>query len=459
MELSPQEQAEVIASIEAQRAYYKSGTTRGYAFRKTQLKKFKEGIKLHEHEIAAALKSDLNKSEQETYLTEVSIVLQEIDLHLQYLESWMAEKDIETPLQLLPSRSIQITEPLGCCLIVAPWNYPFQLLMNPLVGAISAGCCAVLKASDTAPAIAAVMKKIVESCFQKEHVCLFSGAKAMNELLFKQRFDLIFFTGSTNLGKVVMRAAAEHLTPVILELGGKSPCIVDAEANLKIAARRIAWGKCVNAGQTCIAPDYLLVHESKKDAFVQLLIQEIETMYGKNVSSSFYPSIVSDDAFARLAELRKQGRLLYGGAEDRSTRYMQPCILDEVTLDSPLMQEEIFGPLLPIITFKSTQEAIDFVNLREKPLALYYFGDEKKGKQVLSKTSSGGACINDVLLHIANHHMPFGGVGYSGTGRYHGKDSFLAFSHQRSVVLSSKWIDLPFKYAPFRFYKLIKKII
>lgn len=459
MELATQAQAEVISCIEKQRAYFKSGATRPYAFRKAQLKKFKQGIKQHEHEIAAALKSDLNKSEQEAYLTEVSIVLQEIDLHLQYLESWMAEKEIGTPLQLLPSRSIQITEPLGCSLIVAPWNYPFQLLMNPLVGAISAGCCAVLKASDTAPAIAAVMKKIVEHCFQKEHVCLFSGAKAMNELLFKQRFDNIFFTGSTNLGKVVMRAAAEHLTPVILELGGKSPCIVDTEANLKIAARRIAWGKCVNAGQTCIAPDYVLVHESKKDAFVQLLIQEIETMYGKNVDSELYPRIISDEAFKRLIELRKQGRLLYGGTDDAGKRYIQPCLMDDVRLDSPLMQEEIFGPLLPIITFKTMQEAIDFVNAREKPLALYYFGDEKKGKQILSKTSSGGACINDVLLHIANHHMPFGGVGHSGTGRYHGKDSYLAFSHQRSVIMSPKKFDLPFRYVPFKFFKWIKRIM
>lgn len=459
IELTEAQKAEVLRWIDEQRAFYKSGQTRSYNFRKEQLKKFKSSIKKHEQAIAAALKSDLNKSAEEAFLTETSIVLQEIDLHLQYLETWMAPKEVDTPLLLFPLRSMQITEPLGCSLIVAPWNYPFQLLMNPLVGALSAGCCAFLKASPNTPKIAEVMTSIVKECFDPRHVCIVSGGKSMNELLFKQRFDLMFFTGSTNLGKVVMRAAAEHLTPVVLELGGKSPAIVDAGANIKIAARRIAWGKCINAGQTCIAPDYVLVQENLKEEFVKSVIEEMEAMYGKNISSEFYPRIVTDEAFDRLSALKKQGRLLYGGAENKATRYMQPCLLEDVNLDAPLMQEEIFGPLLPIQTFKTTEEAITFVNAREKPLAFYYFGTESKGKTVLEKTSSGGACINDVLMHIANHNMSFGGVGHSGTGRYHGKDSYLAFSHQRSVVMSPKKFDLPFRYVPFKFFKWIKRIM
>ena len=457
-ELTEAQKTEVVQWIEKQRVFYKSGQTRSYGFRKEQLKKFKISIKKHEHAIAAALKSDLNKSAEETFLTETSIVLQEIDLHLQYLETWMAPREVDTPLLLFPARSMQITEPLGCSLIVAPWNYPFQLLMNPLVGAISAGCCAFLKASSNAPKIAEVMASVVRECFDPAHVCLVSGGRSMNELLFKQRFDLIFFTGSTNLGKVVMRAAAEHLTPVILELGGKSPAIVDAGANIKIAARRIAWGKCINAGQTCIAPDYVLVQENLKAEFVKCVIEEMEAMYGKAITSEFYPRIVTDEAFDRLSALKKQGRLLYGGAENKATRYMQPCLLEDVDLDAPLMQDEIFGPLLPLQTFKTTEEAIAFVNAREKPLALYYFGTEKSGETVLEKTSSGGACINDVLMHIANHHMSFGGVGHSGTGRYHGKDSYLAFSHQRSVVMSPRKFDLPFRYAPFKFFRWIKRL-
>ena len=444
VELTEAQKTEVLQWIEGQRAFYKLGQTRSYNFRKEQLKKFKSSIKKHEHAIAAALKSDLNKSAEEAFLTETNIVLQEIDLHLQYLEIWMAPKEVDTPLLLFPSRSMQITEPLGCSLIVAPWNYPFQLLMNPLVGAISAGCCAFLKASPNTPKIAEVMANIVKECFDPAHVCLVSGGKSMNELLFKQRFDLIFFTGSTNLGKVVMRAAAEHLTPVVLELGGKSPAIVDEGADIKIAARRIAWGKCINAGQTCIAPDYVLVKENLKADFVKHVVEEMEAMYGKNVSSEYYPRIVTDEAFDRLSALKKHGKIVYGGAEDKTRRYMQPTLLEGVDLDAPLMQEEIFGPLLPIQTFKTTEEAIAFVNAREKPLALYYFGTESKGKIVLEKTSSGGACINDVLMHIANHHMSFGGVGQSGTGRYHGKDSYLAFSHRRSVVMSPKKFDLPF---------------
>lgn len=446
--------------LQKQRAFFSSHETKAYSFRREQLKKLKAIIKQNTDNIAEALKKDLNKSYEEAYLTETSIVLQEIDYHLKNLKLWMEDEEVQTPLHILPSQSFIRMEPLGTALIIAPWNYPFQLLINPLVGAISAGCTAVLKPSPYTPHIEKVMHDLITQVFDEKYVAIVHGGKEENELLLKERFDLIFFTGSPVLGKVVMRAAAEHLTPVILELGGKSPCIVDEKASVAIAAKRIAWSKTINAGQTCIAPDYVLVHESVKDDLLKNIQAYWEKTYGQDASkSAFYPKIVNEKAFDRLSNLLTSGKLTYGGKTNREERFISPTILENVTDNDPVMQEEIFGPILPIMTYKHINEAIQYVNTHEKPLALYFYGSNKTAKEVLLKTSSGGACINDGLMHIANHHLPFGGVGNSGMGNYHGKRSFTAFSHQRGIVKTPTWLDIPFKYPPFKFFSIIKRIL
>lgn len=452
--------ATIEAIVEAQRKYFGSGVTRPLDFRRENLRKFRAAILRYEEEITDALWLDLHKSPEEAYLTEISIVMQEIDNHLKHLGCWAKSKRMRTPLQILPSSSKILYEPLGTSLIIAPWNYPFQMLFNPLVGAISAGCCALLKPSPYTPNIARLMERLVIETFDPGHVAIAQGGRAVNQLLLEQRYDLIFFTGSPSLGKVVMQAAAKYLTPVVLELGGKSPCIVDADANIKVAARRIAWGKCINAGQTCIAPDYLFVHHSVKDQLVKEIAASIEAMYGKEIKSSiYYPRIVNEQAVERLLTLMKHGKIVYGGEADVAERFISPTLIEEVQPDFPVMQEEIFGPILPVMTFESLDTVTNYINSQEKPLAFYYFGSGKKAKNLLLKTTSGGGCINDTLIHIANHRLPFGGVGNSGMSRYHGKFSFEAFSHVRGIVTSRNWIDLPFRYPPFRFFKWVKKII
>lgn len=446
--------------LEKQRSYFASHETKNIDFRISQLKKLKAVIQKYQAEITKALHADLRKSEQEAYLTEISIVNQEIDYHLSNIREWSQLKKVQTPIHLLPSKSRIQYEPLGISLIIAPWNYPFQLLFNPLVGAISAGCTTVLKPSPYTPSIAALMDKMIKEIFDEKYVAIVQGGKEENELLLKQRFDIIFFTGSPMLGKVVMRAAAEHLTPVILELGGKSPCIVFESANIAIAAKRIAWSKTINAGQTCIAPDYLMVHESVKDELLAKIEAEFVKMFGADSQKSeFYPRIVNDKALERLKKLMQHGTIRFGGKIDEADKFISPTIIDNVKEEYPIMQEEIFGPLLPVLTFKNIQESIDFVNKNEKPLALYVYSNSKIANEVLFKTSSGGACINDGLMHIANHHLPFGGVGNSGMGGYHGHKSFLAFSNEKAFVNSSTLIDLPFKYVPFKYFNWIKKII
>lgn len=443
-----------------QKAFFGTNESKKIDFRINQLKKLKSVIKSNESAITKALYEDLRKSEQEAYLTEISIVNQEIDYHLSNLREWSQVKKVHTPIHLLPSKSRIQCEPLGLALIIAPWNYPFQLLFNPLVGAISAGCTTILKPSPYTPAIAKLMDKMIKETFDENYVAIVHGGKEENELLLKNRFDIIFFTGSPSLGKVVMRAAAEFLTPVILELGGKSPCIVDETANIEIAAKRIAWSKTINAGQTCIAPDYLLVHESVKEKLLSKLEIEFIDMYGKNSQESkFYPRIVNQKALERLKKLMQHGTIRFGGNIDESDKFISPTIIDDIQEDFPIMQEEIFGPILPVLSFKDIKESIDFVNKNEKPLALYIYSNTRTAKEVLLKTSAGGACINDGLMHIANHHLPFGGVGNSGMGGYHGHKSFLAFSNEKAIVSSSTLIDLPFKYVPFKYFKWIKKII
>ena len=452
--------AAILSIVENQKKFFRTHATKALDFRIVHLKKFKAAILRNEDRITDALWLDLHKSREEAYLTEISIVLGEINNQLKHLRKWARPKHVRTPIQLLPSGSKIIYEPLGTALIIAPWNYPFQLLLNPLVGAISSGCCAVLKASPYTPNIAKVMEEMVQEIFDPSYVAMTQGGRVVNGLLLEQRFDVIFFTGSPSLGKLVMKAASQYLTPVVLELGGKSPCIVDAGANLDLAAKRIAWGKCINAGQTCIAPDYLFVHKSVKDKLIAKIGLAIEEMYGKEIKESrYFPRIVNDQAMVRLQKLMLHGRITYGGEVDASQKFIAPTIIEEVEPSFPIMQEEIFGPLLPVMTFDHIDQAIDYVNDHEKPLAFYYFGPNNRVKDILMKTTSGGGCINDTLMHIANHHLPFGGVGNSGMNSYHGHTSFLAFSHARAIVTSPTWIDVPFKYPPFRFFKWVKKII
>ena len=453
-------EAIIVERLEKLRGFYATHQTKDIKFRLEQLRKFKKAILKNQKKIEDALWTDLHKSPEESFITEVSIVLQEIDIHLKNLKRWAKPQKVLTPLPLLPSSSKIVFEPLGISLIVAPWNYPFQLLMAPLIGSISAGGCTLLKPSPDAPAIAKVMEELVAETFDPGYVSVVQGRRETNALLLKQRFDFIFFTGSPMLGKVVMKAAAEHLTPVILELGGKSPCIVDAGADINKAAKRIAWGKMINAGQTCIAPDYLLVHQSVKTELLDKIAKNIREMYGADIRESrFYPRIVSERAMNRLKTLLSSGTIHSGGEVIDEERFIAPTILDNVQPDHPVMQEEIFGPILPTLTFEKIEEAINYINSNEKPLAFYYFGKNKHAKEIFHRTTSGGACINDTILHIANHDLPFGGVGNSGTGKYHGKQSFLAFSNQRSVVTTPTWIDLPFKYAPFKYFGLLKRIL
>ena len=450
----------IIQHIESQRAFFSTNQTKDIGFRLKQLRKLKDVIQKNQKRIEDALWKDLHKSPEESYLTEISIVTSEIDNHIKHLKRWAKPKSVRTPLHLLPSSSKIIYEPLGVSLIIAPWNYPFQLLINSLVGSISAGCCSILKPSPDTPTIAKVMQEMIEETFESNYIALVQGGRETNTILFNERFDIIFFTGSPKVGKVVMKAAAEYLTPVVLELGGKSPCIVDADANIDIAAKRIAWGKMINAGQTCIAPDYLFAHHLIKDELLDKIAQNIKEMYGNNIKESrFYPRIVSQRAIDRLKKLMTQGKIHSGGEIDEKEKFIAPTIIDEVKPDFLIMQEEIFGPILPVMTFENMDETLKYIHENEKPLAFYYFGKNKKAKEILAKTTSGGACINDTLMHITNHNLPFGGVGNSGLGKYHGRESFLAFSNEKAVVTTPTWIDLPFKYVPFKYFNFIKKII
>ena len=453
---TPTEQITGLAA--AQKHYFRTGQTLDISYRLTALRALKAAILKHEKALTDALWADLHKSYEEAYLTEISIVLGEIDNHISNLRSWASPVHRPTPLKMFPSRSRIVSEPLGSTLIIAPWNYPVQLLLNPLVGAISAGCTAILKPSPYVPTVARALEELIADTFESEYVATVQGNRDVNTALLAERYDLIFFTGSPALGRTVMAAAAKNLTPVVLELGGKSPCIVDYDADIEVAARRIAWGKCLNAGQTCIAPDYLLVHSAVKDRLIAALGKEFKALLGEEPQQSkHFVRIVNERAFDRLVGYFKDGDIVVGGQTERSERFIAPTILDNVNPESAVMQDEIFGPIFPVVTFQTTAEAVNFVTSREKPLALYYFG--KSGKQVIRTTSSGGACINDTIMHIANENLPFGGVGNSGMSSYHGKNSFDVFSHQRAVVTTPTWLDLPFRYMPYKLFSLVKKIL
>ena len=446
--------------VAGQRAYFSSNKTLDISYRLKMLQRLRDAIKMYEAELSEALYKDLHKSYEEAFMTEISIVLGEIDNFLKNLPRWAAPSKKSTPLKLFPSRSAVITEPLGVALIIAPWNYPVQLLLNPLVGAIAAGCTAVLKPSPYTPNVAQVLERVVMSAFEEEYVAVVQGDRTVNAALLAQRYDIIFFTGSPDLGRVVMRSAAEHLTPVVLELGGKSPVVVDRSANISVAAKRIAWGKTLNAGQTCIAPDYLLIHRDVKEQFVEEYKRALEELHGMNAEqSAHYVRIVSDKAFERVSRYLADGVVRVGGRVDAAERYIEPTLLDNVATDSAVMREEIFGPILPMVAIDNLDEALNFIRDREKPLAMYLFADKRVAERAFKSVSSGGGCVNDVIMHIANENMPFGGVGNSGMGRYHGRDSFYAFSHRRAMITTTTRLDLPFRYMPYRWFKMVKRLL
>ena len=454
----------ILSLAEAQKTYFRSGVTLDIAFRKRMLARFLEVFERWEQRLCDALWTDLHKSYEEAYLTEISIVKAEAKMHLKHLSSWARRRKMSSPLKMFPSRRYVVKEPLGNALIVSPWNYPVQLLLNPLVGAISSGCTAMLKPSPYVPTVSKVIEEMISESFDSEYVAVVQGNREVNAVLFDIRWDIIFFTGSPALAKSVMAAAAKHLTPFVLELGGKSPCVIDKTANIKTTARRLAWGKTLNSGQTCIAPDYILIHEDVKEEFVKAFAEEVKNLHGEDIKADkHYVRMVNDRAFERVSGYIKDSKVLYGGAVDAETRYIEPTLLDNPSLSSAVMTEEIFGPVFPVITLENggsfVDNAIEFITRREKPLALYFFGDEKDGWRVVRHTSSGGGCINDVIMHIANENVPFGGVGNSGMGRYHGRESFDAFSHTRSIIATSKWLDLPFRYMPYRLFGLVKKLL
>lgn len=452
--------ADIKRIKECQQRFFNSGATLSVKFRKEQLRKLRDALKRWEGALCEALWTDLHKSKEEAILTELSIVAGEVKNHISNVRCWSRRKSHCTPLKMMPSRCYTQCEPLGNALIVSPWNYPVQLLLNPLVGAISAGCTAILKPSPYVPHVSMVIEQMIKEIFDEQYIAVVQGNREVNKALFEERFDIIFFTGSPKLGREVMEAASKNLTPVVLELGGKSPCIVDSDADIDIAARRIAWGKTLNAGQTCIAPDYLLIHRDVKEAFISAFDKALKSLHGDDmIKSKHYVRMVSDAAFERVSSYLSNGKVRLGGKVDARERFISPTLLDNVDAGSPVMQEEIFGPILPMIPFKTRDEVVRFVKEREKPLALYYFGKKSNGDEILRLLSSGGACINDTIMHIANENIPFGGVGNSGLGQYHGKESFLAFSHRKSIVVTPTFLDLPFRYMPYKMFCLVKKLL
>jgi aldehyde dehydrogenase (NAD+) len=446
------ETSQISKVVESQRSYFATHATKDYKFRLSALKTLKKAILAYEDRICEALFKDFRKSQFESYATEIGIVLEEIGYHIKHLKRMMKPKRVATGIMHFHSKSFIINEPYGVILIISPWNYPFNLLITPLVGAISAGNCVVLKPADYTPQTSAVIARMIAENFSPEFISVFTGGRAVNQALLEERYDYIFFTGSTSLGKIVMEKASRNLTPVSLELGGKSPCIVDADANIAVAARRIAWGKFLNAGQTCVAPDYLFAHKSIKDKLLGELKKVIAGMYGDDPRTSpDFPRIVNAKQFTHLMKFLDHGDIIAGGVIDEVERYVSPTIIDNVRPEYPVMQEEIFGPILPVMTFDDIEEVIRYVNYNPKPLAFYYFSSSRrKQRYILSHTTSGGGCINDTIVHLANNNMPFGGVGNSGMGGYHGQYSFDTFSHKRSILRKSIFPDLPVRYAPYK---------
>ncbi|MDR9418484.1 aldehyde dehydrogenase [Gracilimonas sp.] len=448
--------------LQRQHTYFKSGATKSVEFRIHQLVTLKKLLKEHEQEFMEAVYADFKKPELETYATELGILHDEISYTIKKLRKWAKPQRVSGSLINFPSSNYIVKEPYGSVLIIAPWNYPVQLALLPLVGAIAAGNTAVIKPSEITPNTSSALSEVLGKWFKEEFVAVVEGGVAVNQDLLDQEFDYIFFTGSTRVGKIVMEAAAKNLTPVTLELGGKSPCIVDETTDLNTAAKRIVWGKFLNAGQTCVAPDYLLVQESVKPKMLQLLEEHIQKFYGKDPEKSpDYPRIVNKDHFDRLKGYLKDGEIFYGGEADKEECFIEPTVMTDISSDAKVMEEEIFGPILPVLGFNEISEAIEIINVKPKPLAFYIFTNDSNTEElVLEACSFGGGAVNDVVAHLGNHNLPFGGVGKSGMGAYHGKYSFDTFSHTKSIMKKPIWLDIPFRYAPYKGkLKWIKKLL
>jgi aldehyde dehydrogenase (NAD+) len=437
--------------IQSLRKTFRSGRTRPLSWRVAQLRALRALVTENEETLGNGLRADLGKSSFEAWATEINMVVAEIDHTLDHLAGWMKPEKVHTPLLQQPGSGKIHKVPLGVVLIISPWNYPVQLALTPLVGAISGGNCAVVKPSEIAAETSAVLAELLPKYLDNDAFLVVEGGVPETTALLEQKFDHIFYTGGENVGKIVMMAAAQHLTPVTLELGGKSPCVIDSDADLKVAARRIVWGKFTNAGQTCVAPDHLLAHRSIADRLVKLIGETIQEFFGEDPSQSEdYGRIISDRHFARLTGFLESGSVVAGGTVDPETRYFAPTVLREVAADSPIMGEEIFGPILPVLEVDSLDEAIDHINARPHPLALYVFtSNPRTAQRVLDETTSGGACVNDTLMHLAVPDLPFGGVGASGMGAYHGRASFDTFTHRRSVLSKSTRVDPSLRYPPY----------
>ncbi len=437
--------------VERQREFFYQDKTKILRFRMEALNRLEKSIRNHQQDIYRALKKDLNKSEFESYMTEVGMTLAELSYVKKHLPLWNQKQWKISPLAQFPSSSFTLREPYGVVLVMAPWNYPFMLCMEPLIGALAGGNCCVVKPSAYAPAVSEILSQIISEVFPEKYVAVVNGGREENTLLLEQRFDYIFFTGGVTVGKMVMEKAAEHLTPVTLELGGKSPCIVAKDADLSLAARRLVFGKYLNSGQTCVAPDYLLIDEEIKEEFLSLVVYWIEKMWGKEpLENPDYPKMINEKHYNRVLGLVDGEKITCGGYGKRETLQITPTVLEDIKWDSPVMQEEIFGPILPVLTYKNLDEAIEKVREREKPLALYLFTENNQmQKKVLKQVSFGGGCINDTIIHLATSRMGFGGVGGSGMGSYHGKKSYETFTHEKSIVKKSTKLDLPIRYQPY----------
>lgn len=453
-------QQQIQNILEKQRSYYKSGATIPVRFRIQQLKKLYSTVRKYEQEINEALKSDLGKSGYESFMCESGLALTEISYLIKHVKKLSKAKRVSTPIAQFHSRSFVQPVPYGNVLIMSPWNYPFLLTIEPLADAIAAGNTAIVKPSAYSPNTSAILEKIISECFDEEYVAIVTGGRKENDALLDQKFDFVFFTGSKAVGIEVLSRMAKNLTPVVLELGGKSPCIVDRKCNVELAAKRIVFGKYLNCGQTCVAPDYILCHESIKNQFITEVIKQIKLQYGENpLGNPDYGKIVNEKHFARITGLIDRNKVVFGGQTDESKHKIAPTVMDNVTYEDKIMQEEIFGPVMPIITFEDFDSVIDRLKSQPKPLALYIFSKDKANiNRVTNELSYGGGCINDVIIHLATTSMGFGGVGDSGMGCYHGKYGFDAFSHKKSIVDKKTWIDLPMRYQPYK-SKLYEKLL
>ena len=451
---------QIKSLLEKQKKYYKSGATIPVKFRIEQLKKLYIAVKKYENEVNDALKTDLGKSHFEAFMCESGLVLSEISYMIRHTKRLAKRKTVATPITNFASHSFKQPVPYGNTLIMSPWNYPFLLTIDPLADSIAAGNTAIVKPSAYSSATSKIIEKIIKECFAPEYVAVVTGGRAENTALLEQKFDFVFFTGSQAVGKEVLRKTAEHLTPAVLELGGKSPCIVDGSANIKLAAKRIVFGKYLNCGQTCVAPDYVLCESSVKDKFIDEVIKQIKNQYGDNpLENKDYGKIINEKHFERLCCLIDKSKVVIGGETNSKTNQIAPTVMDNVTETDAVMGEEIFGPIMPILTFNSFDKLIEELKDKDKPLALYLFSKDKKHiNRVTTELSYGGGCINDVVVHLATSEMGFGGVGESGMGSYHGKDGFDAFSHYKSVMDKKTWLDLPMRYQPYA-NKLYEKLL